>query len=513
MDNKILVGKGQDKVYLNLKYANRHGLIAGATGTGKTVTLKVLAENFSKQGIPVFISDIKGDISGLGKANNINEKIQARVEEISYEYKPQSSEVRFYDVFQETGTPIRTTISDLGPDLLSQLLGLTDVQSGVLHIAFKVADDNQLLLIDLKDLRAMLTYLGDHSDELTTTYGNVSKASIGAILRAVLKLEDAGGSIFFGEPMFDIADFMVNDSQKGIINILDCVKLYQEPLLYSTFLLWLLSELFEHLEEVGDLDKPKLIFFFDEAHLLFSDAPKSLIQNIEKVVKLIRSKGVGVYFITQNPMDIPDSVLAQLGNRFQHALRAYTPNEIKAVKAAANSFRENPNFNTSEEITNLKTGEALVSCLNEDGVPTIVEKTIICPPECSFDALEEDRRKLINDASSLKGKYDTTIDNRSAYEVLQEVVAKEEQVAQENSEKTSNKNIGSIGSIAKKAMSTAGGTLTREITKSLIGSVTGNYHSRKNPIEKAITAATSSATTALGRQIIRGIFGILSNKD
>lgn len=514
MENKILIGKGNKEVYLNLKYANRHGLIAGATGTGKTVTLKVLAENFVKRGVPVFIADIKGDISGLAKPNEMNEKIAQRVKEMAYDYTPQASPVKFYDVFQEQGTPIRATVSDMGPDLLANLLGLTDVQAGVLHIAFRVADDNQLLLLDLKDLRAMLNYVGEHAAELTTSYGNVSKASIGAILRAILTLEEAGGNLFFGEPMFNIEDFFPKADQPAWINILDAVKLYQQPLLYATFLLWLLSELFENLPEVGDQDKPKIVFFFDEAHLIFENTPKALKDTIERVVKLIRSKGVGIYFITQNPADIPDSILAQLGNRIQHALRAYTPKEIKAIKAAADSFRANPEFDTTEVITLLKTGEALVSCLDDEGIPSIVEKATICPPQCSFDPISNLQRQQLINADPLNQKYTQTIDNRSAYEVLTEALQKEQEATvQTKNQATPKKNDpNSISTITKRAAQTASGTLTREFTKSMIGSVTGNYHSRKSPVEKAINSAVSSVSTSVGRQLIRGIFGILSKK-
>jgi len=507
-NEKILIGKGNQNVYLLPSLANRHGLIAGATGTGKTVTLKVLASDFSQLGVPVFIADIKGDVAGISKAGKPHEKIQERIDIIGIQnFEFSGMPTRFFDVFQKQGHPIRTTVSDMGPELLSRLMGLTAIQSGVMHITFKIADDNSLKLLDLKDLRTMLQYVGDHNKEYTTEYGNVSKQSIGAILRAILKLHDAGGDIFFGEPMFDILDFIDNDDQgKGIINILDCVELYQSPLLYATFLLWLLSELFENLDEVGDLDKPKLVFFFDEAHLLFDDAPKELVQQIERVVKLIRSKGVGVYFVTQNPTDIPDSVLAQLANRVQHALRAYTPKEIKTVKAAAQSFRTNPNFDTQEQITQLKTGEALVSFLDEDGVPSVVEKTLICPPQCSFNSIDNERRKNIIRASELYGKYEDTIDAESAYEILKIVMEEEEKEEQKTkvAKKSKKKK-----SLLERAATNAMGTLTRESAKTAIGSFTGNYNPTKTPIEKATNSVISTIGGEIGRSLTRGLFSIL----
>jgi hypothetical protein len=507
-NNKILIGKGENNVYLLPSLANRHGLIAGATGTGKTVTLKVLASDFSQLGVPVFIADIKGDVAGISKKGENNDKIQERLDIIGLkDFDFSGMPTRFFDVFQKQGHPVRTTISDMGPELLSRLMGLTNVQSGVMHITFKIADDNKLKLLDLKDLRTMLQYVGDHNKDYTTKYGNVSKQSIGAILRSILKLEDAGGDIFFGEPMFDILDFIDTDQDgKGIVNILDCKELYQSPLLYSTFLLWLLSELFENLPEVGDLDKPKLVFFFDEAHLLFDDAPKELIQQIERVVKLIRSKGVGVYFVTQNPTDIPDAVLAQLANRIQHALRAYTPKEIKSVRAAAQSFRENPAFDTQEIITQLKTGEALVSCLDPEGIPSIVQKTLICPPQCSFGTIDSSRRNNIIRSSELYGKYEETVDAESAYEILQIIM--EEESKEEAKTKVS-KSKRSKKSLLERAATNAMGTLTRESAKSAIGSFTGNYNPRKSPIEKATNSIISTISGELGRSLSRGFFGIL----
>lgn len=408
-------------IYLVPKMANRHGLVAGATGTGKTVTIKVMAEAFSDMGTAVFMSDVKGDVSGMivpGDKDGISKFLdKCKVPSDSFDCRPFPS--RFYDVFGENGMNVRTTVSAFGPDLLARLLELTDVQAGVLTIVFKVADDNGWLLIDLKDLKAMVKYVADNAKDIRSTYGNVSPQSVGSIQRALLKLEDAGGDIFFGEPELDIFDWIqTNEEGKGYINILECARLVQSPLLYSTFLLWMLSELYERLPEAGDLDKPKMVFFFDEAHLLFEDAPKALMQKVEQVVRLIRSKGVGVYFISQKPADVPENVLAQLGNRIQHALRAYTPQEMKAIKVAAQSFRVNPNFNTEEVITQLGTGQALVSFLDEDGVPAIVEQARILPPQSSMSIADEILVKNNIAACPLNEKYAKTIDRQSAYELL-----------------------------------------------------------------------------------------------
>lgn len=513
----ILVGKAKGKdIVLYPTMANRHGLIVGATGTGKTVTLKVLAEGLSQMGVPVFLADIKGDISGICKKGEDNEHITKRVQELGLnDFKYTGYPTHFFDIFAKGGHPVRATISQMGPMLLSRLMNLSDVQEGVLNIVFRIADDRGLLLIDMKDLRSMLQYVGEHNNDYTEQYGNISTQSIGAIQRAMLMLEDNGGDVFFGEPELDFQDWISQDEQgRGIINVLHCVELYQTPLLYSTFLLWLLSELFENLPEVGDVSLPKLIFFFDEAHLLFQDAPKALKQKIEQVVKLIRSKGVGVYFVTQNPTDIPDEVLAQLGNRIQHALRAYTPAEMKSVKAAAQSFRENPEFKTEEVITDLKTGEALVSLLDEEGRPAIVERVMICPPESYMGAIDADRRLATIQSSTLFGKYEKTIDRQSAYEMLQDV--KEEEAIQEHQEavaketekaqhKTSNKR-----SVVERATTNAMSTLTRETSKSVINSLTGHKsRSTKNPFEKAMTSALSTLSGEVGRTISRGLFGII----
>lgn len=428
-DNKILMGKGEEYVFLNPRMANRHGLIAGATGTGKTVTLEVMAEGFSALGVPVFLADVKGDISGMCRPGAMNENLQKRLEKMGIDnFTFEAFPVRFWDVYGEAGHPVRTTISEMGPMLLSRLLGLTEVQEGVLNIVFRIADDRGLLLIDMKDLKAMLQYCSQHTRDFIADYGTMTSQSLGAIQRALIALEDQGGDLFFGEPDLDIFDWRQADGTgRGYVNILNCVKLFRHPLLYSTFILWLLSELFEQLPEAGDLDKPKMVFFFDEAHLLFNDAPKVLVQKVEQVVKLIRSKGVGVYFITQSPSDLPDTVLAQLSNRVQHALRAYTPAEQKAVRAAAQSFRPNPAFRTEEAIMDLGVGEALVSMLDEEGKPQIVERAKIICPQSSMSAIDDQVRQSVIMRSSIYGKYDRTVDRQSAYEDLQQIAQNEEQ--------------------------------------------------------------------------------------
>ena len=420
VDDKLQIARGEFPVYLLPKMANRHGLIAGATGTGKTVTLKTIAQSMSDAGIPVFLADIKGDVSGVAVAGEATEKLVERLANLGiYNYDFHGCPTRFWDVYGEGGLPVRTTISEMGPILLARLLGLTDVQEGVLNIVFHIADDEGLLLLDLKDLRTMVNFVGEHAKEYTLTYGQIASQSIGAIQRSLLQLADAGGDIFFGEPALDINDWLQFDSEgKGYINVLDCVRLVQSPLLYSTFMLWMLSELYEMLPEVGDLDKPKMCFFFDEAHLLFDNAPRALMEKIEQIVKLVRSKGVGVYFITQSPSDIPDPVLAQLSNKVQHALRAYTPAEQKAIKAAAESFRTNPAFDTAQAITELGTGEALISFLQEDGTPGVVERAMVLAPTCSMDAAPDDAKSYIVQNDSLQSKYGVAIDRESAYEIL-----------------------------------------------------------------------------------------------
>ena len=424
VDNKILVGKGENPVYLLPQMANRHGLIAGATGTGKTTTLKVLAEGFSAMGVPVFLADIKGDVSSLCLAGTASDSIMSRLDGMGVDrslFTPSAFPCRFWDVYGKNGTPVRATVTDVGPMLLGRLLGLSEVQNGVLNIAFHVADDNGWGLIDFKDLRAMLTYVSEHKQELTATYGNVTAQSVGAIQRALLNLADQGAEDFFGEPELDIADWFQQDADgKGYINILHAVELAQEPLLYATFMLWMLSELYERLPEVGDLDKPRMVFFFDEAHMLFNGAPKAMLEKIVQVVKLIRSKGVGIYFISQSPADIPDAVLAQLNNRIQHALRAYTPAEQKAVRIAAQSFRANPGFKTEDAISTMGTGVALVSLLDEHGVPCIVEQATICPPQSGFTAVSEAARAMLVANDAMYAKYKDMVDNLSAYEILME---------------------------------------------------------------------------------------------
>ncbi|MBC6942959.1 MAG: DUF853 family protein [Xanthomonadales bacterium] len=415
----ILIGKSDKDIYLLPRYANRHGMVAGATGTGKTVSLMVLTEGLSKLGVPVFLADVKGDIAGLSQAGVMSDKLKARIDKLGLDWTPNANPTVFWDIYGNSGHPIRTTVSEMGPTLLARLFELNDTQSGVLEIVFKAADDEGLLLLDLKDLRALLGWASEHAKELSQAYGLVSPASIAAIQRALLSLEQAGGDAFFGEPALDLADFMRQDmSGRGIVNILAADQLILKPRLYTTFLLWLLSELFERLPEVGDLDQPKLVFFFDEAHLLFDDAPPALRQRVEQVVRLIRSKGVGVYFCSQNPDDVPDAILGQLGNRIQHALRAYTPRDQKAVKAAAETFAPNPAIDVVQAISQLAVGEALVSTLQQGGIPLPVERALIASPGCRLGTITDQERALIRSRSPIGGKYDTPIDRESAFEKL-----------------------------------------------------------------------------------------------
>ena len=458
MSDSIFVGTDADDNHQHLlfKLANRHGLIAGATGTGKTVTLQILAEGFSKAGIPVFAADVKGDLSGLSQAGSkthkLHDKLVARAEKIGligndyqsmlgegYDYEAMPT--IFWDLYGKQGHPIRTTISEIGPTLLSRLMELTETQEGILTIAFEVADDKEMLLLDMKDLHALLNYISDNKEQIGREYGNVTTQSVAAIRRNLLKLERAGAEQFFGEPALKLEDMMrVNEEGRGQVSILAANELINSPMLYSTFLLWLLSELFEELPEVGNPDKPKMVFFFDEAHLLFDDAPKALVSKIEQVARLIRSKGVGIYFVTQNPMDIPDSVLGQLGNRIQHALRAYTPKEQKAIRAAASSFRENPSFDTEEAITDLGVGEALVSMLDIKGVPGVVGRTLIRPPASRLGPATPEERSAIVQASPFSGVYDTVIDRESAYEILEKrTEVKEKEDAKAEKEKAKKK--------------------------------------------------------------------------
>ncbi|MBR6521914.1 MAG: DUF853 family protein [Oscillospiraceae bacterium] len=486
---KIWLATGENRVYLEPAMANRHGLIAGATGTGKTVTLKVIAESFSDMGVPVFLADIKGDLSGMCLPGAENKHIRRSIDTMGLgDFRYYSYPVRFFDVFGKMGHPVRTTISEMGPELLSRLLGLNDTQSGILRIVFRVADEKGLLLIDLKDLRSMLQYVGDNAAEYKLVYGNIAPQSVGAIQRALLALEDEGGNIFFGEPALDIADWIDWDADgKGIMNILECQELFLHPLLYGTFLLWMLSELYELLPEAGDLDKPKLVFFFDEAHLLFKDAPKALLEKVEQVVRLIRSKGVSVWFISQNPADIPDSVLGQIGNRVQHALRAYTPKDQKDLRAAAQSFRVNPNFDTEEVLQALGTGEALVSVLDEDGVPSIVERANILPPHSSMNAVSESVLQAIINGSPLADKYNTAQNRHSAYEELAEM----QQEAKEAEEKAAR-----IEAAAKALKSTISTTAKKS-----------GGSRKQTPLEKAINATATTIGRELGKQIVRGLFG------
>ena len=440
-DGKIWVGKsGEESVYIYPRMANRHGMIAGATGTGKTVTLKVLAESFSDCGVPVFLADIKGDLAGMCRPGTSSESLQKRIDamglmQAGYQFKSYPSV--YWDVYGEKGMPLRTTISEMGPLLLSQIMDLNDTQTDVLTVVFKIADDEGLLLIDSKDLKAMLQYVGENAKEYSLEYGNIPKQSLAAIVRAVVALEAEGGDKFFGEPALNINDWLTTDCNgKGMIQILDCQKLIQNPTMYATFLLWMMSELFESLPEMGDRDKPKMVFFFDEAHLLFDSASKALLGKIEQVVKLIRSKGVGIYFITQNPQDIPDGVLGQLGNKVQHALRAYTPKEQKAAKAAAQSFRENPGFDTYDTLVSLGTGEALVSVLDEKGIPTIVQKCTILPPQSQMGALDDSERDGEMKASLLYSRYVEMIDRDSAYEFLQRKAVADEEAEKKAAEVT-----------------------------------------------------------------------------
>lgn len=497
-------------IVLHSQFANRHGLIAGATGTGKTVTLKVLAESFSRLGVPVFLADAKGDVSSLAKAGASSPKFDERLKTLNIESVPfAASPVMFWDLFGQQGHPIRTTISEIGPLLLAQMLNLNDTQEGVLSAVFRIADDQGLLLIDFKDLKAMLSYVSENAAELKAEYGNLSPASLGAIQRNLLALGDQGGEQFFGEPSLNILDFIQTDSNgQGYINILAADKLMNTPKLYATFLLWMLSELFEQLPEVGDMDKPKLVFFFDEAHLLFDNASPTLQQKIEQVVRLIRSKGVGIYFITQNPLDLPESVLGQLGNRVQHALRAFTPKDQKAVKTAADTFRANPEFRVDQAITELAVGEALISCLDEQGTPQIVERGWVMPPYSAFSPISAEERQVIIGQSIVAGVYDQAVDRDSAYERLQQKVlqqsqqkqadelakqqtqeqealakqqakeqerfAKEQQKAAEKAQRDREKLTQDIvGTFAKSAARSLGGSTGQKIVRGLLGSLFG----------------------------------------
>ncbi len=477
MEETLIIARGKEDIGLWPKMANRHGLIAGATGTGKTVTLRVLAEAFSRIGVPVFLADIKGDVSGVCRPGGDNPKVLERVKTLGLQdFAFQAYPVTFWDVYGVQGHPVRTTISEMGPLLLSRLLNLNDTQSGVLTVVFKLADDHGLLLLDLKDLQAMLQYVGDHADEVRTRYGNVSAASIGAIQRNLLTLEHQGGEAFFGEPALNLADFLQTGGDgKGMINILAADRLLQAPKVYATLLLWLLSELFEALPEVGDPPKPTGIFFFDEAHLLFDDAPKALLEKIEQVVRLIRSKGIGVYFVTQNPLDLPQTVLGQLGHRVQHALRAFTPKEQKAVRAAAETFRPNPDLDVVQAITALGVGEALVSVLDAKGIPTPVQRAYILPPQSRLTPLTPAERQQVVQTSVIYGHYERTIDRQSAYEILQQRAAEAAAAMPPPAARTrtgrSSESI--ITSMAKSAARSIGTQIGREISRGVLGTLFG----------------------------------------
>jgi len=497
---EILIGKGDGPVSLLAKYGNRHGLIAGATGTGKTVSLMVLAEGFSRLGVPVFMADVKGDVAGLAMAGSGGEKIQQRAAQIGMiGYTPEASPVVFWDLYGKAGHPVRTTVSEIGPSLLARILEVNDTQAGVLEIAFKLADDRGLLLLDLDDLRALLAFVADHRKEISTSYGLVSPQSVAAIQRALLTLEREGGTSFFGEPALDLSDLMRTDvSGRGIVNILAADQLILKPRLYSSFLLWLLSELFESLPEVGDLDQPKLVFFFDEAHLLFADAPPALRQRVEQVVRIIRSKGVGVYFCSQFPDDVPTEILGQLGNRIQHALRAYTPRDQKAVRTAAETFVANPRLNVAETISQLAVGEALVSMLVDKGVPMPVERTLMCPPRCRMGAVTPEERAAVRARSPVGSKYDTPVNRESAYEILTtrsgpaNVPATKPGKAQEPSSDSgagaggavseilwgTKRRQGLLEAMAKQAARTVGSEVGRQILRGVLGGILGGSRRR-----------------------------------
>ncbi len=491
----ILIGKGETSVWLRGKYGNRHGLVAGATGTGKTVSLMVMAEGFSRMGVPVFLADVKGDIAGLAMAGTMNDRIAQRVTQIGIDgYVNEANPVVFWDMYGKLGHPVRTTVSEMGPTLLNRILELNEVQSGVLDIAFKLADDQGLLLLDLDDLRALLNFLVDNKADVGQKYGLVSPTSVAAIQRALLRLEQEGGHAFFGEPALKLSDLMRQDmSGRGVINVLAADQLIMKPRLYSSFLLWLLSELFETLPEVGDLEQPKLVFVFDEAHLLFDDCPPALQQRIEQVVRLIRSKGVGVYFCSQNPDDVPDVILGQMGNRIQHALRAYTPRDQKAVRVAAETFVPNPKLDVAQVISELATGEALVSMLQDKGIPMPVERTWICPPRCRMGAITQEERDLIRARSPVGSQYDTAINRESAAEML---AARAEHKAAD-----------APPLVDKPARSGGKQGAPAAEPQSKISEVLWGTGRRQGMVEAAAKSVTRTVASGLGRQILRGVLG------
>jgi len=504
MTEPLLLAKhGETEIALLPRMANRHGLITGATGTGKTVTLQTLAEGFSRIGVPVFLADVKGDLAGIARPGGDNRKVAERITQLGLtDFAYEGNPVTFWDAFGEAGHPVRATVSDMGPLLLGRMLGLNETQAGVLALTFKIADDAGLLLLDMKDLRAMLQYVGDNARQFTTEYGNISAASIGAIQRALLSLEQQGGSRIFGEPMLDIADLIQTVDGRGVVNVLAADKLMLAPKVYATLLLWLLSELYENLPEVGDLDKPKLVFFFDEAHLLFDDAPKALVDKIEQVVRLIRSKGVGVYFVTQNPADIPDSVAGQLGNRVQHALRAYTPKDRKAVRAAAETLRDNPGLDEMAAITELGVGEALVSLLDEKGKPGVVERAWIVPPRSRLGPLTEAERRQVLATSLVAGVYERLEDRESAYERLK---ARAEQLAAEQAKAEAE-----AAARKAQAQTPAGGGGMGGVLGDLLGGAAGSGGRRREGVVEALAkSAARSVGSQVGRAIIRGVLGSL----
>ena len=508
MPEPILVARrGTTECHLLPALANRHGLITGATGTGKTITLQTLAEGLSRIGVPVFMADVKGDLTGISQAGRVSDKLARVLAERGIEPPaPLACPTTLWDVFGEQGHPVRATISDMGPLLLSRMLALNETQAGVMNLVFKIADDHGLALLDLKDLRAMLQHVGENAKDFTTEYGNISAASVGAIQRGLLQIEQQGGDRFFGEPMLDIADFMQTVEGRGVVNILAADKLMTAPRLYATFLLWMLSELFETLPEVGDLDKPKLVFFFDEAHLLFNDAPKVLVERIELVVRLVRSKGVGVYFVTQNPLDIPDSVLGQLGNRVQHALRAFTPRDQKAVQSAASTMRANPKLDIAMAITELGVGEALVSFLDEKGRPAVTERVFVMPPGSQIGPVTPQRREALRQGSLVAGVYEATVDRESAFEKLKGRAA-----ADSPNGGTAGGILGgaSTGGPGQEGSGGSGGGLLGGLSDILFGS-TGPRGGRKEGLaEAAARSAMRSVGSAVGREIVRGVLGSL----
>jgi len=512
MTDPILVAQhGDIECHLLPALANRHGLITGATGTGKTITLQTLAENFSKLGVPVFMADVKGDLTGVTQPGTLSPKLAAVLKERGLPTPdPVTCPATLWDVFGAAGHPVRATVSDMGPLLLTRMLALNDTQAGVLSLVFKICDDNGLLILDMKDLRAALQYVGENASQFTTEYGNISAASIGAIQRGLMQIEEQGGDKFFGEPMLDISDFMQTIDGKGVINILAADKLMNAPRLYATFLLWMLSELFELLPEVGDLDKPKLVFFFDEAHLLFKDAPTALVERIELVVRLVRSKGVGVYFVTQNPLDVPDTVLAQLGNRVQHALRAFSPRDQKAVKAAADTMRANPKLgDMAAAITELAVGEALVSFLDAKGRPSVTERVFVLPPGSQIGPITPEQRAALLKGSLVAGTYEKTVDRESAYERIKGRAAGDGAAAAPAPAGQPAPARGPIGTVGQPSAPASDGGLMGGLKDVLFGSTGPRGGRHEGLAEKAAASAVRSIGSAVGREIIRGVLGSL----